>query len=202
MTDLVDQMFPPIHRRWEAEYTDAAYWRPPLDAFGFDLPPMLAPPSPALSARSDTSTLARLRSGFSLGHRRATSDVPAQPHTPEKPQRDGPLRQMSSFERLGSTLRITSQTPFAPAGGDDERGDWRATGGRGGARARSVDSMPGSLPGSEDETVWEEDEEDPEAGFAAGESGDENLDDVHDPAEHTFDEDLLAAGEMEDVPYL
>ncbi|KIY46600.1 LNS2-domain-containing protein, partial [Fistulina hepatica ATCC 64428] len=30
MTDLVDQMFPPINRKWAPEYTDFKYWRPPM----------------------------------------------------------------------------------------------------------------------------------------------------------------------------
>ncbi|KDQ29727.1 hypothetical protein PLEOSDRAFT_1009219, partial [Pleurotus ostreatus PC15] len=30
MTDLVDQMFPPIHRKWAAEYTDFNYWKVPI----------------------------------------------------------------------------------------------------------------------------------------------------------------------------
>lgn len=55
MTDLVDQMFPPINRSAAPEYTDFNYWRTPLPAFDFDIPE-LAPPSPALSARSDQST--------------------------------------------------------------------------------------------------------------------------------------------------
>ncbi|KAF8318234.1 LNS2-domain-containing protein, partial [Clavulina sp. PMI_390] len=30
MTDLVDQMFPPVHRNVTAEFTDFNYWRPPM----------------------------------------------------------------------------------------------------------------------------------------------------------------------------
>ncbi|KAH9947171.1 Lipin/Ned1/Smp2-domain-containing protein [Amylocystis lapponica] len=52
MTDLVDQMFPPIHRKWAAEYTDFNFWKTPVQEFPL---PDLTPPSPALSARSDTS---------------------------------------------------------------------------------------------------------------------------------------------------
>src|SRR4051812_28644081 len=66
MTDLVDQMFPPINRKWTPEYTDFNYWKTPVQEYPL---PDLSPPSPALSARSDTSNqsaLARLRN-FSLG---------------------------------------------------------------------------------------------------------------------------------------
>ncbi|CAE6492095.1 unnamed protein product [Rhizoctonia solani] len=52
MTDLVDQMFPPVHRRWAPEYTDFNFWRAPLPEIEL---PDLSPPSPALSAHSNTS---------------------------------------------------------------------------------------------------------------------------------------------------
>ncbi|KAG8893182.1 hypothetical protein FRC01_013742, partial [Tulasnella sp. 417] len=51
MTDLVDQMFPPVHKKWATEFTDFNYWRDLLP--DVDLPE-LDPPSPALSAVSDT----------------------------------------------------------------------------------------------------------------------------------------------------
>ncbi|KAF8274415.1 Lipin/Ned1/Smp2-domain-containing protein [Lactarius quietus] len=65
MTDLVDQMFPPITRKWDNEFTDSNFWKAPLADFPL---PDLTPPSPALSARSDSSNksaFARLRN-FSL----------------------------------------------------------------------------------------------------------------------------------------
>ncbi|GAA5981356.1 hypothetical protein JCM10908_004080 [Rhodotorula pacifica] len=55
MTDLVDQMFPPITRNVVPDYSDFNFWRTPLPAIDIDIPE-LAPPSPALSARSDQST--------------------------------------------------------------------------------------------------------------------------------------------------
>ena len=30
MTDLVDQMFPPIHRNWVNDFTDFNYWKDPV----------------------------------------------------------------------------------------------------------------------------------------------------------------------------
>ncbi|GAA5922827.1 phosphatidate phosphatase PAH1 [Sporobolomyces koalae] len=53
MTDLVDQMFPPINKTTVPDFTDFNYWRAPLPQIDF---PELAPPSPALSARSDQSS--------------------------------------------------------------------------------------------------------------------------------------------------
>ncbi|CAG7848768.1 Nuclear elongation and deformation protein 1 [Serendipita indica DSM 11827] len=97
MTDLVDQMFPPIHRKWAPEYTDVNFWRPPMPTF--DFPDVTRPsspspsspsstlaalpPSPALSARSDASMqtgLSRLRN-FSLRGSSSTSR-PAQEFVP------------------------------------------------------------------------------------------------------------------------
>ncbi|CAE6510716.1 unnamed protein product [Rhizoctonia solani] len=63
MTDLVDQMFPPVHRRWAPEYTDFNFWRAPLPEIEL---PDLSPPSPALSAHSNTSGGSRL--GRREGH--------------------------------------------------------------------------------------------------------------------------------------
>lgn len=105
MTDLVDQMFPPIHRKWAPEFTDFNYWKNPVQDFPL---PDLSPPSPALSARSDTSnqsTLARIRN-FSLGGGRTSNAAKRQtlPAQAVDGHRSSHLRQMSSFERLGSTL--------------------------------------------------------------------------------------------------
>ncbi|KAH7887336.1 NADH-ubiquinone oxidoreductase complex I [Phlebopus sp. FC_14] len=69
MTDLVDQMFPPIHRKWASEFTDLNFWKPPIQEFAL---PDLTPPSPALSARSDT-TLARLRNFSLVGNKQSLS---------------------------------------------------------------------------------------------------------------------------------
>ena len=118
MTDLVDQMFPPIHRKWAAEYTDFNYWKAPIMDIAL---PDLSPPSPALSARSDTSnqsTLSRLKN-FSLGGRQTTNSSrfslppPAteeNERAAERDRREAHLRQMSSFERLTNTLASFRQS--------------------------------------------------------------------------------------------
>lgn len=222
MTDLVDQMFPPINRQWAPEFTDLNYWKAPIP----DIPlPDLAPPSPALSARSDTSnqsTLARLRH-FSLGGRTATTGTLSRQSTASRTadasqavaraaadRKDAHLRQMSSFERLSGAfagLRGSaspgSATPASIESGDesDDEGDLeQGRGARRRERRRSVTSMPGSLPGSpgsDDERFGSEDEEEGgEDGYGYDGADEEEV------GEEAFDEDLLAAGEMQSVPFL
>jgi phosphatidate phosphatase LPIN len=169
MTDLVDQMFPPIHRKWANEFTDFNYWKAPVQEF---LLPDLTPPSPALSARSDTSnqsTLARLRN-FSLGYTSNRSSLLLPPPATAD-QKSPQLKQMSSFERLGVALsgfaqsssssasgsrrsmsresRTSSSLTYADSVSDDEYGDegeWNeVTKRRRQERTRSLTSMPGSL---------------------------------------------------------
>lgn len=180
MTDLVDQMFPPIHRKWTPEFTDFNFWKAPVQEFAL---PDFSPPSPALSARSDTSnqsTLARLRN-FSLGGPRQSSrqSLPATmregiPIPQNSLDKDSHLRQMSSLERLGSTLASLTQSSsssfgdnrrslspasrsslsltYADSGSEDEEGDgddgYARAGERKGrrrSRTKSITSMPGSL---------------------------------------------------------
>ncbi len=225
MTDLVDQMFPPIHRKWEAEYTDFNYWKTPIQDFPL---PDFRPPSPALSARSDTSTqstLARLRN-FSLVGSRQSNNVKQFTLPPpateagnnynlngDERRKDGHLRQMSSLERISSTLasftsssstaaspRSTSPT-FLDSGSDDEDGDGDLEKGHRRRRARSITSMPGSLPGSsasDDEMQFDMDEGE---GGEGGEYGYEG-EDEEEVVEQAFYEDILAAAEMENVDFL
>lgn len=225
MTDLVDQMFPPIHRRMDAHFTDFNFWRCPMDEG--DLPE-LTPPSPALSARSDTSnqsTLARLRNISLMGggraeHKKQYSLPPptTQSYINGAPKahgeegrglgsRDSHLRQMSSFERLSNTLSnfipSTSSNAASPvsspsvldSGDEDDEIDLEQQTRR---RARRT-SMPGSLPGHPDNERDEREHGDGE------EDEDEEEDGYGYDAEHeeqTFDEDIFATGEMENVPFL
>ena len=198
MTDLVDQMFPPIHRKWTPEYTDFNYWKQPLQDFPL---PDFSPPSPALSARSDTSqgTLARLRSFNLVGSRQATMRASSVPVDRPDQHQTAHLRQMSSFERLRGTLgfpqagdEVGSASPDStPYDSEDE--EWEVDEGgrrRRRERRRSMTSMPGAL----DDRHFEMDEEEGQYfGEREGEYGDED---------EAFDEDLLAAGEMKDVPFL
>lgn len=219
MTDLVDQMFPPINRKWQSDYTDFNYWKAPVQDFPL---PDFSPPSPALSARSDTSTqsaLTRLRNFSLVGSRQSnnmkqfsvSSEHVSRQNTGDS-RRDAHLRQMSSLERLSSTLvsltQSSSSTAASPrsttptyvdSGSDEEEeyDDELEKGRHRRRRTRSISSMPGSLPGStgsDDEMQFEVDGEG---------SGDEEYPfEGAEPPEDTFDEDLFAAGEMKDVPFL
>ncbi|KAJ7682441.1 LNS2-domain-containing protein [Mycena polygramma] len=223
MTDLVDQMFPPIHRKWAPEYTDFNYWKPPVQDFAL---PDLSPPSPALSARSDTSgTFARIRN-FSLVSGRQGSHMrqaalnkvngSASRETsppPDEQQRSAELRQMSSFERLSNTLssswgksspltdgsrrsvspesRSSSSYTYADSDEEDGEDDLETDKQRRRRQRHSMTSMPGSL---DDDLQFVMDDDEPA-----------HDDESHDPIEdeeEAFDEDLLAAGEMKNVPFL
>ncbi|KAJ7228307.1 nuclear elongation and deformation protein 1 [Mycena pura] len=230
MTDLVDQMFPPIHRKWTPEYTDFNYWKTPVRDFVL---PDLSPPSPALSARSDMSnqsTLARLRNFSLVGNRQAasmrqaalnkvngTGTVPHSRETsPPAPDRSAHLRQMSSLERLSNTLSSSfgaassvdssrrsmspgsrSSSSYTYAESEDEEGEDELDADgkrRRRRRRRSMTSMPGSL---DDELQFEMDDAEPvEYGYYEEEG--HNTEDE----EEALDEDLLAAGEMKNVPFL
>ncbi|KAI0057546.1 LNS2-domain-containing protein [Artomyces pyxidatus] len=212
MTDLVDQMFPPIQHKWESAFTDNNFWKAPMQDFPL---PDLTPPSPALSARSDTSnqsTLARLRN-FSLRSNGRNFTLPP-PATSEGHRGRDMLggatrqRQLSSIERLGGALAGLALSPsrsVSPEASstrftdseDEEDGNEEGKVRR--RRRRSRTSMPGSLPGSRASLS---DDEDLEFGSAGG--GGEGGDHEHEEevAELAFDEDLFAAGEMQNVPFL
>ncbi|KAG2752474.1 LNS2-domain-containing protein [Suillus brevipes Sb2] len=221
MTDIVDQMFPPIHRKWTAEFTDFNYWKMPVQEFAL---PDLTPPSPALSARSDTSnqsTLARLRN-FSLVGRRQSRDltqfslpppVVARGGTPGRTMglRNTHLRQMSSLERLSG--RLVALTQSSSSSGVDSRSssstfldsdEEDAEAEEGSVRKRrprstSMTSMPGSLDDEQFGVDVRDGDEEVEGYGYDGEEGGENEEEA---AEEAFDEDFLATGEMKNVPFL
>ncbi|KAH9482509.1 Nuclear elongation and deformation protein 1 [Psilocybe cubensis] len=222
MTDLVDQMFPPIHRKWTPEYTDFNYWKTPVQDFPL---PDMSPPSPALSARSDTSNqsaLARLRN-FSLGANNNPRPyaTDSQPLSSGDGYRSSHLRQMSSFEKLSSTLgfmtRVNgdpyrrsaspeSSSSYIESDDEDDEGELGVDGQRRKRnRRRSMTSMPGTL----DESHFGMDEDDGEEGeqHVGHEDDDdegayEGEENPEEEAEEAFDDDLLAAGEMQNVPFL
>ncbi|KAJ8698808.1 lipin Ned1 [Pleurotus ostreatus] len=225
MTDLVDQMFPPIHRKWAAEYTDFNYWKVPIQQFSL---PDLSPPSPALSARSDTSnqsTLARIRN-FSLVGSRQPTLVPTRENAGGEEEgnlsrRSSRLIQMSSFERLSNTLsnftqassgsdKRRSMSPMSHssssntyADSDDEYDEDAEDPAhrRRRDRRRSMTSMPGSL---DDEQFGfdEEDEEDEGEGSEEYDSEGMTQEDQEAAAERALDEDVMKVAEMDDIPYL
>ncbi|KAG5648821.1 hypothetical protein DXG03_000170 [Asterophora parasitica] len=209
MTDLVDQMFPPIHRKWTPEFTDFNYWKPPMQEFPL---PDLSPPSPALSARSDSSNrsaLARLRN-FSLVPRQSTMRMSPPPEGEER--KNSHLRQISSFEKLSNTLGFSqtssidssrrSASPESSTSYDSEEDEGEdGNPGRKRERRRSMTSMPGTL----DEMHFGMDDDDDEGQFGENgeDGGNEGMDHmVDDEDAEAFDEDLLAAVEMKNVPFL
>lgn len=235
MTDLVDQMFPPIHRQFDAHFTDFNHWKAPIQEYEL---PDLSPPSPALSARSDTSnqsTLARLRNLSMMGGRQQSGmkkfslPPPATESSAERGAtergrqigtRDSHLRQLSSIERFTNTLSSfvpssSSTSAASPAAssstffdsGDDEYDEMDLERQRLGKKKIRRGSMPGSLPGSEggsDEEEMHDDEEEEHEGDEGDGDEDYGYDGGHEDeaAEHAFDEDLFATGEMENVPFL
>lgn len=218
MTDLVDQMFPPITHKWQSEFTDNNYWKAPLADFPL---PDLAPPSPALSAHSEMSNrsaFARLRN-FSLRSTSSSRSLPFTPSPPVEARRGRDLdtrgspnhrRQLSSIERLsnvfaGLASRSVSVSPSTLSAHESESEEDRDSydssdyaGRRRRLRKRSTGSMPGSLPGSRSSS----DEEDLEFGVTDKVADDPNSDPAAELVEQEFDEDLFAAGEMQKVPFL
>lgn len=155
--DLVNEVFPPVARKVKPEYTDFNYWRTDIP----DIPiPDLSPPSPALSARSDSSmsVLSKI-----IGRR-------------------------SSRPALGSNTSQTSRPSspligpaITPDASDDEEGF---------PPEGYTHSRRSSMPGAFDEDDYVE-----EGDVQAGEPAD-----VYDDDEQ-FDDDILAAGEMRNVPF-
>jgi len=215
MTDLVDQMFPPITHKWESRFTDNSFWKTPLSEFPL---PELMPPSPALSARSDASNqsaFARLRN-FSLrssSSSRSRAFAPS-PHPETRRGRDIDStgshihqRQLSSIERLSNVLvglANRSASPSTPSALESESEDDSDSpdasdrvAPRRRLRRRSLRSMPGSLPGSRPSS-----DEEPEYGVTEKRVDDSISDPGAETVEQEFDEDLFAAGEMQKVPFL
>lgn len=220
MTDFVDQMFPPIHKKWTSEYADFNYWKIPVSEYPL---PDLSPPSPTLSARSETSnrsTLAKLRSFRLVGSRVNSINGPPSERIGECPihndqilesNRDPDLRQMSSFERLVSGLRrgvspssISRSSYTVDSDSESEADDRNQADSPKKMRRRSMTSMPGSLDDLDftidDEDVHSEDQEH----YEDGEYDDDDVDEYDDGLyrEIAMDEDLLAATEMKKIPFL
>ena len=197
MTDLVDQMFPPINRKSAAEFTDFEFWRTPIPMY--DLPD-LAPPSPALSARSDSSTRISIRRLGSLGLSKRSSKT----NLSEKPTIEGQTPQAtSSWTSMLTRSRASSPHPTSPLArateiaeideeleegtlGQPVDDDWNLGG----------ESMPGSLelPGQLDRMAeeWDKKPRNPLRDEA------NDMEEQRSPEEENLEEeDYLAAGEMD-----
>jgi phosphatidate phosphatase LPIN len=95
--DLVNEVFPPVARRVKPEFSDFNYWRNDIP----DIPiPNLSPPSPALSARSDSSMLSKI-----IGNRRGLQR-PSSPLSSDTSDDEG-------FEPEGYTHSRRSSMPGA-----------------------------------------------------------------------------------------
>jgi phosphatidate phosphatase LPIN len=207
MTDLVDQMFPPVHRNVTAEYTDFNFWRPPMQEF--ELPDLVPEPaSPALSARSDTSRLSRLRnftlvsraSSTSLAEKNKASSSAASPN-------GGALQRQQQQQQKGRQSSPLASPVLGPddAVDVDDDDDSEPHGHKRDRRLSHV-SMPGSIDGRmlEDEGFGEHDSDhhqDDDGDAEDDEDGDEHEHDLDDEdPEAAFEDDLLATGEMDDIP--
>jgi phosphatidate phosphatase LPIN len=214
MNDLVDQMFPPVHVQAVPEYTDFNFWRSTESFAEFELPD-LSPPSPALSARSDTSgrlSVFRNLTG-SLRGSRASTPVPSDAggagggkHSRHQSTSSGPSSPLfgpvlTSDSELSEEDETASASdagnPHSPAVENERR------------RARAS-SMPGSLPDTDFFTdrfdELDLDATGSEDGGRAGSEGaadndDEGEGDVDEEDPDLFDDDLLATGEMGSVPF-
>lgn len=232
MTDLVDQIFPPIHRKWTVEFTDFNYWKAAVQ--DFPLPDLSPPSSPALSARSDTSgqsTFARLRNFTLTGPKQQQAITQGSVASNFDKQeanghRNSHLRQMSSFERFSSTLgfvtrsatpkgdpsrrsaSVSSSSSYVESDDEDDELDAEERGRK--LRRRSMTSMPGTLDETHfdmgDEEYEQKDYQNHDARHLIhGEDFDDDEQfhlDAEEEAEAAFDEDLFATGEMQNVPFL
>ncbi|KAJ3916143.1 hypothetical protein F5877DRAFT_69276 [Lentinula edodes] len=216
MTDLVDQMFPPIHRESAPEFTNFEFWKPPIQEFPL---PDFSPPPPAPSAQSDSSTFVCIRNFCLVGTRQnnipkvaaAVAAASSCASNDKQPLRNLKLQQMSSFQRLSSMVGFSgngisssilkdhrsdspdtrSYSSSSYAGSEDEDEDDGWNGGRC-ERRRSTTSMPGSL-----EDMNFGDDNDASNGSNNDHNGEDprgedEVDEV--AADDMFDEDLLAAG--------
>lgn len=221
MTDLVDQMFPPVHRRCAPEYTDFNFWRAPLPEIEL---PDLSPPSPALSARSNTSAGSRLGRLVGLGRaapRASSTDARDQNRNLGDIER---RRTTSNPGRMinAGTVNVRPSSPLTgPAMSAEDLdaisdAEGRMEGGvdidREHRRRMSFDSMPGSFEerrwmheGLDEEDSDELATQDPFDAEEDGEEGDDEHDDEHDDDDREDEEpqfDTLATDEMEDTPFL
>lgn len=128
MTDLVDQMFPPINRKTQPDFTDFNFWRQPVQSFEL---PDLSPPSPALSARSDGSRIGLARLGSianSLSRRSSRATLV-----------DGSAKTTRGATPSSPLLQATVVEEGYGYGDDDDLDD-----------PSESASMPGSLPNDSD----------------------------------------------------
>lgn len=151
--------------KFKPEYTDFNYWRSTIPEVAL---PDLSPPSPALSARSDTSSRLSVLGKFT-GLGRRSSQQPLLPTTDPSSRPSSPL--------------------VGPSFTSDDLSD--------------PDSRQSSMPGSFEEEVGSHFP----ANFGSTRDEEQGQDQVeeedydYDNEEDNFDDDLLATGEMRNVPF-
>ncbi|KAG8950925.1 hypothetical protein FRC04_006989 [Tulasnella sp. 424] len=187
MTDLMDQMFPSVHKKWATEFEDFNYWQDRCPRADVDLPDLDPPSSPALRAVSDTSVTSRLSRlhNFSL---RSSSLNPAAAAAANSVVRDG-RKEVCPSPLVRSVVPDNWSTTLADSASESEEDHQHAR------RKLSFDSMRGSLTG------WEyggsEGEEDDEKDEDEGD--DDGDDDEHGGVEQVLDGNTLE--EMASVPF-
>lgn len=135
LNDLVNEVFPPVSTKFKPEYTDFNYWRDPVP----DIPlPDFSPPSPALSARSDTSGRLSVLGKIAGIGRRSSRATMGHAHSPSSASMSGAsASQMDPSSRPSSPLIAPSVTSDDLSEVEDGEGE--------GDEQRSLSSMPGSF---------------------------------------------------------
>lgn len=151
--------------KFKPEFTDFNYWRPSIADIEL---PDLTPPSPALSARSDTSSRYSVF-GKITGLGRRSSRQPILPTSNPSSRPSSPLMK-PAFSSDGLS-EAESRNSSMPGSFEDDRGGHFP-----------VPSQPGS-------------------DLEAGKSGIEEHDEYDFDNDDNFDDDLLATGEMRNVPF-
>jgi phosphatidate phosphatase LPIN len=191
LNDLVNEVFPPVKTKFQPQYTDFNYWKAPI----MDIPlPDFTPPSPALSARSDASGASRLSvlgRIATLGRRGSRSPPPDAQSQTSRPT--SPL--------LGPSITADDLE-------DDEDEDeaelqqWGNTPAMTAARRRrdSGSSMPGSFEnGNAFPEEWDQESQGSHASKDHAECEREH--ENYEEEDEMFDDDILATGEMANVPF-
>lgn len=198
LNDLVNEVFPPVTTKFQPQYTDFNYWKAPIADIQL---PDFTPPSPALSARSDASGASRLSvlgRIATLGRRGSRSPPP-----------DGAASPMSQTSRPSSPLLGASITAgdFSEDEEDDDGQEW-GTQAMAAARRRrdSGSSMPGSFDnGNAFPEEWDRESAGSKRSRASrplGRAEGEDVDNYEDDDDDAmFDDDILATGEMANVPF-
>lgn len=157
MANLVDETFPPVQRNNQPAYNDFNYWRVALPEVEL---PDLAPPSPALSARSDSSRMSVFRVGAIAGalgkraSRTALRSSTVDGHGPSdggstrsplstspRPSSPSPLQAIYHSDYDGEEDEIDLEEGYSPAH-------------RHGAQRRSARRRADSMPGSYEDEAY------------------------------------------------